>query len=67
MNDEYRTWIQATVLTAISEDQGTADRVTWCVEPVRADARLKDIPKVWARAVAVLKLPEDVRQDAKWN
>ncbi len=62
-----RLWTALTIAATILEDVSQADAAEWCMLAVGDDASLKDLPRIWARAVAVLRLPVDVRQAAQWN
>ena len=55
------------VVAAVLEDVSQADVAEWCSHAVGDDSSLEDVPRIWARAVAVLRLPEDVRRAAEWN
>ncbi len=62
-----RMWMALTIAATILEDVSQSDAAEWCMLAVGDDANLKDLPRIWARAVAVLRLPEDVREAAQWN
>ena len=50
------------IIAAIQETRGQYHIANWCIAASEDDAT-----KAWARAVAVLKLPERIRNGAQWN
>ncbi len=57
-----RTQMLLCIVAACQEHRGQHTLAEWCFE-----ASDEHIPAIWARAVAVLKLPKDVRDAARWN
>ena len=64
--------VMALALLAIcreaNDSQEDKQRQQWCADaPGANDPNMKNIVKLWARVIVVLKLPEDVRRAAEWN
>ena len=56
-----------TICAVCIEDPDQRDAGKWCSEAGEDDPGMEDIPAIWCRAVAVLRLPADVRRAAEWN
>ena len=56
-----------TIMAVCLEDRSQHDLAEWCSLAGEDDPGMEDIPAIWCRAVAVLRLPADVRRAAEWN
>jgi hypothetical protein len=63
-----RTRMILTIISLCLEDWGQYDAAEWCVDAAgQGSPGMESAPAIWRRAVAVLRLPADVRAAAKWN
>ena len=62
-----RTRMLLTVMAVCVEDRSQYDAAEWCSQAAGDSPSLKDMPRIWARAVCVLRLPADVRRMAESN
>ena len=65
MPQRWRMW--GTIIAVCLEGRGQYDAAEWALLAAGDNPGLKDMPRIWGRAVAVLRLPEDVRRAAEWN
>ena len=62
-----RTRMWLTVMAVCVEDRSQYDAAEWCSLATGTSPSWADVPAIWSRAVAVLRLPKDVRRAADWN
>ncbi len=56
------------IFAACVEDRSQHDRTNWCMlAREQDDASLKNVPAIWSRAVAILRMTVAVRRAAEWN
>ena len=62
-----RIWMLLTVCALCLDDRCQYDAAEWCSLAAGDSPNMKDMPRIWARAVSVLRLADDVRRMAEWN
>lgn len=56
------------IFAACVENRSQNDQIKWCMLASKdADADLENVPAIWCRAVAVLRMTVALRRVADWN